>query len=232
MADSAEELRQRADEILAQDRYNPQPGLLVRAWSWILDHLPSIRAPQMDTPVPPVAPSPIAGYVGVVIILVLVILAVLSVRRSGISWRFRRHRRAETDRPAVEVVRRIRPTTRDEWLRRARQADADRRYAEAVRAWGQATLTGLADREEIPAPVGHTVSELRRAYRSDQAGMAGLAETTERYSDVWYGGDPAGAGDSRRLEAIDRFLVVVDRAGRTGTVSAEDTVPTDDGTDR
>ncbi|MFV0524557.1 MAG: DUF4129 domain-containing protein [Acidimicrobiales bacterium] len=213
MADSADELRQRAEDILAQDRYHPQPGLLARLWGWIADRLPEFSEPTPE-PGQDVSSLHVADYLQVGLIVILIALIVWALVRSGVRLRFRRPRRAETDEPEITVTQRVRPTTRDEWLARARQAESDRRYGEAVRAWGQATLTGLADRNRIPATVGHTVNELRRAYQGDRAEEDGLTETTGRYSDVWYGGAPADEDDSRRLAAIDELLVDDDRDGR------------------
>ncbi len=199
IAADPEQVRQTADEILSRPEYRgADPTLLDRALSWVGEQLAKIFSASIGSG---------QGYwIGYAILAAAAMVVVYVV------WRvFPRGRvgRGEA-RPAVE-----RETTqwrsRDQWLARARQAEAEARWDEAVHARYHALTTGLADRSELPPEASTTSGEHIRAFtQAPQASPGRLdvfSRATERFERVWFGGAPAAGGDSQALAQADHELL-------------------------
>ncbi|NNE95023.1 MAG: DUF4129 domain-containing protein [Acidimicrobiales bacterium] len=188
-----EDLRQRADEVLAQDKFAPEePGLLDRAWERVIELISDLLSVVADSTV-------FGGVaIGWIILAAMVGLIVFFLYRYLPRYGSSGRRSVE---PTIVVERAHR--SRDEWLAEARDAESAGRYREAVRARYRAMVAGLVDRGEIPEDPGATPNELRSAFGGSERRTAPFGSATAAYSDVWYGGDRAERADSERFATWD-----------------------------
>jgi hypothetical protein len=82
---------------------------------------------------------------------------------------------------------------------------AEGRYAEAVRERLRAVVRDLEGRGAAPPRSGRTVDEIvTEAGRTLPGAAAELAAGARLFSEIWYGGRRAVAGDDERLREVDR----------------------------
>lgn len=199
-AGDPDEIRQKADDILARPEYREaQPGLVERAIDWLSQRLGEVFGSVVGN-------SGSGGYYLGYILLILALVAIgyIAVKVFPRSGGLRRPR-------AAVVLQSIPRATRDQWLARAAEAEAGGRWGEAVHARYHALTTGLADRKVLPAAESTTSGEHRTAF-AQGAGpqpdrVAVFDGVTDRYEHVWFGGREAAADDSQAVAAADQRLL-------------------------
>ncbi|MEZ5412214.1 MAG: DUF4129 domain-containing protein [Acidimicrobiales bacterium] len=195
-----EEIRRKADDILARPEYREAtPGLVERAVDWLSERLGRLFGPL-------VGGSGRGGYYLGYIVLLLA-LAVIGY----IAWKVF-PRSGVLRRPPAAVTHESVPlTSRAQWLARATEAEAAGRWGEAVHARYHALTTGLADRKVLPATESTTSGEHRAAFARGAGPpaeqVAVFDGVTDCYEHVWFGGRPAAADDSQAVASADQRLL-------------------------
>ena len=189
-----------ADEVLSRPEYQEaQPSLLERALERVFEWLADIFAPAVGN-----FGSVTIGYV---------ILAIAVAAAAFFLWKFwqRFDRKPSADdevvKVEVEVSERL---SRAEWLSRAEAAEAAGNWDIAVHARYHALTTGLADNEILAPEVSTTSGEHRSnfaATEGDPGRVGRFAAATDRYEEVWFGGNDAERPDRDVLESVDRELL-------------------------
>lgn len=195
--DLPEDLRQRADDVLSQDKYQPdEPGLLDRIWDRVTELIGDLLSVFAD--------STIFGGVAIgwIVLAVMLGLIVWFVMRYLPRFGSGRHPRAQA-RITTEKVR----MSRAEWLAKADEADRSGLHREAVRARYRATVAGLIEGDELPESPGATPTELQAAFEADPSRADPFASSTDAFSDVWYGGSDADRTQSEQLAQWDGEVV-------------------------
>ena len=205
-----DELRETADEIVSRPEFREeQPTLVERALDRVFEELGDIVGRVVGGG---------GGYlVGYAILAVALGLAAYFV------WRFFPRRRLLARSDGYEIEREITVRrSRDEWLELAVEAESSGDWDVAVHARYHALTAGLADDERLPSTLSTTSGEHRRAFAAaaaagSEVGHGGVLpidvfnSVTDRYEQVWFGGDPADQPDSRDLADADRALLDGDR---------------------
>ncbi len=205
----AESVRDTADDVLRQTKFDePSDGPVERLLEWIGDRLDDLFS-NLD------GPSGGSGAGGFVVGWVLLILAAVFI--VWVLWRImpRSLRRAPRETIEVETSTRTR-TGRDEWLRRASEAESEGRWREAVRSRYRATVAGLLDRQELPEHDGATSGEYRSAFDAPAPRGPSFDEVSDRFETTWYGGEAAESATAARMATLDRTLVPEDGAEHRG----------------
>lgn len=185
-----EDIRDSADDILARPEYQPEaPSLLERAWNWINEQFAEVLGSIFGT-----GGSYLVGWVLLVVLGGL--LAWFLVRVMP-----RKRLRKKVVDPSIESDVRV-TAGRNDWLEQARAAEAAGNWREAVRARYRAMIAGLIDRHEVVDFEGATSGEYRRSFESGPPRSDSLDQATEAFEEIWYGGSPAAADDSSRLEEL------------------------------
>jgi hypothetical protein len=220
---TADEVRRRADDILAGPAYQePEPSLVERALKWIGEQL---RRLVPDLPVGSPTPSPAAGSMGalnwIALMLLLGLVAFLLYVVISRGWG-RRRRRPDAD-PLVLTETEARRLP-DEWIAAADRFEAGGRWREALRCRFRALVGELIERGVARDLPGRTSGELRRDVRrrAPDAAVA-FEEATRLFDDAWYGDRPTGAEENARFRAL--AASVLDATKRHRPVDAADPGP-------
>jgi hypothetical protein len=192
-----EDLRRRADEVLSQDKFQPdEPGLLDRAWDRVTELVEDLLSIVTNNTV-------FGGVaVGWILLGAMTGLIILFLVRYLPS--FRAARRPPTQATITTHQNRL---SRAEWLAKAEEADRNGLYREAIRARYRATVAGLIADKELPDSPAATPTELRDSFRADPSRTDPFANSTAAFSDVWYGGEDADRNDSEQLDLWDHQVV-------------------------
>lgn len=184
------DIRESADDILARPEYQPEPpSLLDRAWTWINEQFAELLGSLFGT-----GGSYLVGW-----ILLAVLAGLLGWFLVRVMPRNRLGRNVAE--PVVETD--VRATaSRDDWLAQAGAAEAAGDWREAVRARYRAMIAGLIDRQEVADFDGATSGEYRASFEPGPPRSDSLDQATETFEQIWYGGSPAQADDSSRLEEL------------------------------
>lgn len=195
-----EEIRRKADDILARPEYREaEPGLVERAVNWLSERLGQLFGSVVGN-------SGSGGYyLGYTVLLVALGAA------AYIAWKVL-PRSGDLRRPRATVTHESIPrTSRAQWLARAAEAEAGGRWGEAVHARYHALTTGLADRSALPAAESTTSGEHRTAFAQTAGPQPGRVAVfdgvTDRYEHVWFGGQEAVPDDSQALVSADQQLL-------------------------
>jgi hypothetical protein len=193
--------RQAAKEIVDQPQFQrPGPSAIERVQRWILDRLGRLLSY--------LGGSTAGAFVGWALLLGAVAAVVFLLVRLARSPRRIRP-------PSAEVVAEIEVGGRLDaaaWRRLADEHRAAGRWAEALRCRYRATVAELAERQLIAESDATTTGETRAAVaaRSPQAAPA-MAEATDRFDAVWYGGEIADQGAADQVAASsERVLEQID----------------------
>lgn len=165
--------------------------------------------------------DPLPG--GVAGLAVLVLLAAAAVV-AFLYWWPARHRTRRRPRPAKPVV--VDELLDDDDTLPERPPEelsslADRyaaagRYAEAVRERLRAIVRELVDRGVVAHEPGWTVTELAAAAGAAEPALtAPMREAAAIFSDIWYGGVPAGPGHDARMRELATAVAPAPVAGET-----------------
>ncbi len=188
-----EELRRRADEVLSQDKFQPdEPGLLDRAWDRVTELINDLLSVITD--------NTAFGGVAVGWIILTLMIGVIGFFLIRYLPRFGS---ARVPRGQPKITTHKNRLSRADWLARAEAAEREGHHREAVRARYRATVAGLMERNEVPDTPGATPTELRDAFDAAPARAEPFASSTTAFSDVWYGGADADRSDSEQLARWD-----------------------------
>jgi len=190
-------VRDLADAILADDRYDTPPDSLVdRALEWVGEQISRVL-------------SSLLGGGGGTWLAWLLILGALG----GIAYLLVRHGRItlppleRPDEPGVMIE-----LTRSaaEWRAEADRMEAAGRWAEAIRCRHRGLVADLVRRGAIPEQAGRTAGEhLRDVSAILPEAAPAMAAATELFEAVWYGGASAGEAEVRRFRSlVDDVLAV------------------------
>lgn len=187
------EIREVATEVFARSEFARRKGLLQRLLDWILDRLPAGGSATGA------GSAPVANlllYLLLVALGVAVVAAVVAVIRSG-RWR-RAARDDETGEVLEEPVRSARA-----WRRDAEVAEAEGRWKDAARYRYRELVAELIDRRVVGEVPGRTCGELRNEVR-ERAPLAAASfdAATNLFELPWYGDQPTGPEENRRLRAL------------------------------
>ncbi len=198
MADETPQtLRERADEVLSQPKYAvDEPGLIDRAWDRFTEFLDDLLSVVTGG----------SAFGGVV--LGWVILGLMLALVVFVLWRFKpRFRSVTPARVSATVRTQLTRKSRSDWLTDASVAEGKGFYAEAVAARYHALVAGLIERHQLPDAAGATPTELRDAFEAESLRRDPFTSATDAFSDIWYGGHAADAGDSRRMVDWDERVL-------------------------
>ncbi len=194
-------LRDRAGDVLSQPKFQAdEPGLIDRAWERFIEFLTDLLT------------TVTSGAFGSVVVGWLVLVAMVGLIAYFLVRFLPRMRPAGTPVPVGVVATQRRRRSRAEWLEAAGRATSEGRNRDAVQAWFRATVAGLVESNELPDRPDSTVSELRAAFEAPPDRAEPFSSAIDVFSDVWYGGAPAGPAEAQKLSALDRRVVV--RGGR------------------
>ncbi len=197
MADSppAEELNQRADEILSRPEFlPPSPTLWDRITDWFLDLVGDLLDLVGS------GGGQVVGWIVIGVIVALLIYAVVKLAP-------RRLRGVDGPMAEVAVIDQA-GRTRAEWQALALKARDDGDWSEAVRCWFRATVSGLGEAGVVPRAPGATNAEHRAALVSEQAPLVDPFDSAaRRFEDIYYGGHPAELSDDEHQAKLDSEII-------------------------
>jgi hypothetical protein len=193
----AAEVRRLARGVLARPEFTgPAPSLLERARGWVLARLAELFGGVLGDG----GPRP----VGWVVVGAVAVGAVLLTRRA---------RRALSADPGVPAGPARRPKDAAAWRAEAAAHEAAGAWREALRCRYRALVAELVARGALDDVPGRTTGEERDALaRSAPAAAAPFAVVAELFERAWYGAEPVGPGELRRVRDLE--AAVVGGAGR------------------
>lgn len=210
------EVRERADEILARDEFQP-PGqsMLDRVGEWIADHLipGDSDGGTSEGGGSTVGGGAASGAGSSVITVVLLVLAVVGLgwllwTLSRAPWR-RSKPKGEEVAVDIEAHR-----TADEWTAAAARHEAAGEWKDGLRCRFRALVERLTDRGVVPEVPGRTAGELRGDVRTSAPQAADpFAEAADLFERAWYGDLATGPDEAGRF---------ADRAERVLTSAPDD----------
>jgi hypothetical protein len=185
------EVRDLADEILSQPRYDrPPKSIPDRILEWVGERISDLL-------------ERLVGGGGGTVIAWLILLAALG----GIVFLLVRYGRVRlpvlpADAPAEVMVELAR--TAAEWRGEADALERDGRWAEGLRCRYRALVADLVRRGTIPEQAGRTAGEYVRDVAADLPDASvPFAAATELFEVVWYGGATTGPDEARRFADLD-----------------------------
>jgi hypothetical protein len=192
-----EAVRELADEVLAQPRYDePAQSIPDRVLEWLGDRLADLIAGLVG--------GGGAAVVAWIILLGFATAVVLLLVRYG---RITLPAVASDPEPRVmvELTR-----TAQEWRTDADRLEAEGRWREGLRCRYRALVADLVRQGTIPEQAGRTTGEYARdvAARRPDAGPA-FAAATELFEAVWYGGASTGPDEAARFRELDARVLAV-----------------------
>lgn len=217
----ADEVREKADEILSRPEYLPESeSLLDRGFRWVNEQIRDLLGSIFGQ-----TGSTIVGW----IVLALALAAIIYL-----LWRVMPRSRLSRQAPDVVLERsELTRAGRAEWLSQAEQAEDEGNWAEAVRARYRATVAALIDRREVDDQLGATSGEYRRSFKAPPQRKEPFGTVTDRFEEVWYGGATAQAHDAELLRRLDDSVLEGTSTASSGTrrsiseATAESRTPTD-----
>jgi Domain of unknown function (DUF4129) len=192
-----ESVRELADQILAEARYDQPPeSIPERIMRWLGDQLAKVFE------------TLVGGGGGTALAWVILLTAI-----GGIVFLLVRYGRvtlpalADVDEPEVMVE-----LTRSagEWRAEAGRLEANGRWAEGLRCRHRALVADLVQRGAIPEQAGRTAGEyVRDLARSMPDAAPALAAATEIFEAAWYGGATTGPAEAARFAELDARVLAV-----------------------
>jgi hypothetical protein len=206
---STDEANQRADEIVAGERFQEPPKSIVdRVLEWIVEQLDKISIPGLGAGAG--GGSQVIVWIFVAALVGLAIFLVSRMRLSG------RPRRGDPDFIVDGEVAR----SEHEWLSEAERFEADGQWKQALRCRFRALVSALIERGVVRDIPGRTTGEYRVEVTRNAPAVAGsFAGAAELFERAWYGDEPTGAAENARFRAL------ADEAVLGLAVDAPDPVP-------
>lgn len=184
-----DEARRWLEDELSRPEYAVRESLLLRAWAWITDHLPSLSLPGA---LPPWAAWALLGVVLLAATLVVIASSRDRRRQGSLSTAGRSSVLDEVGVPAAE------------YRRRADAATAAGDHGTALLEAYRAIAAGAVERaltEDRPGRTAHEVAlELAPVFPAE---AAALAEAADAFDAVRYGGLGATADRAARVRQLE-----------------------------
>lgn len=204
-----DEARRLLEQELRDPDYRVHESLLVRAWRWVTDHLPSLDVPGQ---LPPWAAWAVLG-------LVLLVAGAVVLFAARDRWR-----RATPGRAGAGGVLDDAGTSAAAYRRRAEAAVAAGDHRAALLDAYRAVAAGAVERALLDRRPGRTAHEvalgLAPVFPDEASALAGAAD---RFDAVRYGGLRATADQAAAVVELDRRVAAARPAlpgGRTVTPGA------------
>jgi hypothetical protein len=197
-----ESAREEAHRELSKDAYRAaEPSAAERLLNWLLDRIGDLFDRATGA-----SPGGGLGLLAIVAVVVLLVVAVL-VRFGPLSRSATRA--AEFDLGPLGSSPADHRGLADRFA-------AEGRYADAVRERLRAVVRDLEARGAVEPRPGRTVDEIvAEAGRALPGTATELAAGARLFSDIWYGGRRAVAGDDERLREVDRRVAAAAEDGET-----------------
>ncbi len=190
---TAEEIRQKADEILARPEYQEaKPSLVERAFNWIVEKFSEALGGLAGS----LPGGTVVGWFVVAIVLASLAYLVWKVYPRGST-------RVASDMVDPVIAQSERRVSRSTWLERAAAAEANGDWREATMARYRALVAGLIDRNELNDSPGATSGEYSRSFAGGDRRSLAFRSVTRRFEDVWYGGAPVDEADPSAVRHAD-----------------------------
>jgi hypothetical protein len=192
-----EAVRQLADRILAEARYDrPPESIPDRIMSWVGDQIAKVLN------------SLVGGGGGTVVAWVILLGAI-----GGVVYLLVRHGRVTipslTSGEEPEVMVELSRSAR-EWRAEAERLEAAGRWAEGLRCRHRALVADLVRRGAIPEQPGRTAGEyVRDVAQTLPDATPALAAATDLFEAAWYGGAATGPVESERFAELDARVLAV-----------------------
>lgn len=189
----ADEIRRRADEILAGREFARHESLLERALGWFGDRLPDVGFGGGAGGGP--------GFLGVVLTLAILVVALV------LLWRILGRLGAVLDRraddPPAFVTESDRRRSEKDWSDLADAAEAAGRLRQALRARYGELVAALVEMRALDRVPGRTSGEYRRRLAAAvPAGADDFGAATELFEAAWYGGKAPSPEAYHRFRAL------------------------------
>lgn len=195
---SADDANQRADEILAEPRFDEPPKSVVdRILEWIGEQLDRIQVPGVGAM--GAGGSQVVGWIAIALMAGLAIFFVSRMRLS------RRPGRGDPD----FIVEAEQHRNEHEWLSEAERFEADGQWKQALRCRFRALVSALIERGVVRDIPGRTTGEYRlEVTRNAPAVAASFAGAAELFDRAWYGDEATGAAENARFRSLADEVVL------------------------
>ncbi|MET0727036.1 MAG: DUF4129 domain-containing protein [Acidimicrobiales bacterium] len=192
-----ETVRELADSILAESRYDrPPQSIPDRILEWFGDQLGRILGSFVG--------SGAGTFVAWALVIAVVAFVAYLIVRHGRVGRIPRPP-DRTPHAMVELSR-----TPGQWRAEAEGLEAEGRWREGLRCRHRALVAELVRRGAIPDQAGRTAGEyVRDVARTGPEVAAPMAAATELFEAAWYGGATTGAPEAARFADLDRQVLGV-----------------------
>lgn len=192
-----QEVREAADRILADPRYDvPPQSLPERILEWFGDQIGKVLGSFVGSGAGTLfAWAVVVGTVGLVVFLVVRygrVGPIVLPRSGGVDV-------------MVELTR-----TPQAWRDEAARLEASGRWREGLRCRHRALVAELVHRGVVAERAGRTAGEHLRdvAQRAPEAAPA-MAAATELFEAAWYGGAPTGPAEAERFAGLEAQVLAV-----------------------
>lgn len=194
---SPDQVRAKADEILARPEYQVPPKSLVDQFlDWLAERLRGLTGSGGGA-------NTVIAWVGLAIIVGGLAFLVYRLTRST-----RPESRQEID-ILVDVAR-----SSDEWREEAERLEARGEWKLALRARYRSLIGELIRREKVRDVPGRTTGEYRRDVDATVPGAADPFDSaSELFEEAWYGDRPTGAPENARFRSLAGQ--VLEKVGRS-----------------
>ena len=189
---STQESNERADEILAEARFQEPPkSILDRVLEWIVEQLDKISIPGLG-----------AGAGGGSQIVVWIFVAALVGLAIFLVSRLRLTGRPRDDDPDFIVDAEV-ARSEHEWLSEAERYEAAGQWKQALRCRFRALVSALIERGVVRDIPGRTTGEYRVEVTRNAPAVAGsFAGAAELFERAWYGDEPTGAAENAHFRSL------------------------------
>ena len=198
------EVRELADQILADPRYDrPPESLPDRIQGWFADRLDDV----------------LSGLIGTGAGTLLAWMVVLGAIAAVAVLVARHGRSVRVDRPVSGAAPAMIELSRSpaEWRAEAGALEASGRWREALRCRHRALVGELVRLGAIPDQAGRTAGEYVRDIESSlPAAVPPMASATHLFEAAWYGRTATGADESDRFRALEAQVLAAGTRPRAG----------------
>ena len=184
MAQTAEEIRDRAGDIVERAEFSPpSPSLRERVGEWLAERLGDLIG------------SFVGGGFGSVFAWAFLIGAVLLI--AWVLTRLRSVRPMPPTQSAHVETEVVEDLSAAQWMARAREAMAAHDWREAVRCHYRALVAELSERNLLDEGVGTTTGEARALYES-----VPFAQAADVFDLAWYSDQPQTRASADEIERL------------------------------
>lgn len=199
-ADDADDLRNRAEEILSRPQFRePEPSLLDRFFRWLSEQLDRILSPIFDA----LGLGGVGGGMAWLLLIIIAALVLYVLFRAAVNWRA-----GSVDDASVGfAVEASQVWSAERWRQAAAEHERAGRWDQAVRCHYRATMADLAAARKITDVPGATSGVWQQEASTNRVDPAALNELTDVFDGVWYGSAQAHASDVERARSYGGAVV-------------------------